>query len=157
MERASKPAVRCCTYCTGDPGQVKAKAWSIKVGETRSDAGFERTPIDCDGGRDVLQAHAGAVKQGDRARVAASALAAGDDLAQRGVHVLARDGAGGEGMVQVADLRALLQRIEAHEPAGLQLRVDLRFARIVSVDVRDEGAAPHEIGPEVGAARRCAG
>ncbi len=146
MERASKPAVRCCTYCTGDPGQVKAKAWSIKVGETRSDAGFERTPIDCDGGRDVLQAHAGAVEQGDRARVAASALAAGQDLAQRGVHVLARHGAGGEGMVQVADLRALLQRIDDHQTAGVQLRVDLRLVGIVGADGRDESAGPHEIG-----------
>ena len=82
----------------------------LQVSESRVPApASRRTPIDRDSGCDVLQAHAGAVEQGDGPIVGPAGPGTGQDLAQACMYVRAGDGAGFERMVQVTDLRGLLQ------------------------------------------------
>src|SRR6266850_2168739 len=98
----------------------------------------ERPAIDGDRRGDVLQAGAGRIEDNDFIGTRASALAAGDDLAQLGVHVLARHRSGGDRMVQVADLARLLGEVGHHRGGRQQRRVDLLLVLAVGADRRDE-------------------
>jgi hypothetical protein len=71
--------------------------------------------------------------------------------------MLARDGAGPEGMMQVADLGALFQGIDDRETLGIEAWVDLRLVVVVGAGCGNEGAGPHQLGRQVGPAGRGAG
>src|SRR5919109_3190914 len=72
--------------------------------------------VDHDRGRDVLQRRAGTVENGDLVIARASRPATGHDVAELGVHRVAREQARGERVLQLADLGALLQ--DVHDERG---------------------------------------
>ena len=68
--------------------------------------------------------------------------------------VRAGDGAGFERMVQVADLRGLLQRIDDRQARRIKPGIDFVLVGIVGADRGDEGAGLHQLGRQEGAAGR---
>src|SRR5204863_1127699 len=94
-------------------------AFSLQ-GKTLAGACGQGAAIDSGGRGDVLQPHACTVEQRDVGRAGASGFGAGDQLGQSGVDVVATNRTGGQGVVEVADLGRLFERIDGYAAGGVE-------------------------------------
>src|SRR5919201_3109370 len=120
----------------------------------RAAPGRARLLVDRDRGRDVLQRRARAVEDGDLVIARAARPPPGDHVAELRVDALARDQARGEGVLELADLGALLEDVDHEGGRGHQRRLQLLLAAIVGADGGDERPGPYVGNAQKRAARR---
>src|SRR5882757_2415761 len=123
----------------------------------RSDAALARLLIGIGGGRDVLDAGAGAVEQRDLVLALAPVLAPGDQLAELAMDIARAHRAGTDRVVEIAHHRALCADIGDHLRVRHQRRADLALPGIVGADRGDERARRDVVDIEEGYGGRGAG
>src|SRR4030095_5151638 len=92
---------------------------------------------------DVLQRGPGAVEDRDFLATGPTGPAPPDDVDWLGVALLARHQAARQHMVELADLRTLIEHIDDHGGAGHQSRLELLLGRTVRAHRGDEGPGRH--------------
>ena len=90
------------------------------------------------------------IEQGDRLVAGAPGFRPAASSASVAWICRGRNGLRLQGMVQIADLDALLEQIDDRLRFGVERGRDLRLVGIVGADRGDEGAGPHQFGREVG-------
>src|SRR6266478_1003481 len=106
----------------------------------RAPSGGASFLVDRDGRGDVLESGPRAVEDDDLVDAGAACMPADDHIGELRVHLRARHQAGGEGVLQLADLRALLEDIDDERPRCDERRLELLLALAVRPDRGDEHA-----------------
>lgn len=93
-----------------------------------------------DGGGGIFNGNPSGIKQGDLTVITAARFVAGDDGGEIRVNGVAGRGARHDGMMQIPDRRALVERIDNDLRRREETRVDLLLVLVVGTDRRDERA-----------------
>src|SRR5262245_25141846 len=101
-----------------------------------------RPPLDRERRREVLEGGAGRIEDRDLVARRAPGPRAGHDLGELGVDLLASHQAGGERVLELAELGALRERVDHQRRAGDEPRIELLLAMVVRADGGDERARP---------------
>src|SRR5687768_8524051 len=122
----------------------------------RAATGGARLLVDDDRCGHILKGRARAVEHGDLVGARATGAAPDDHLGELCVHLLARQEAGVEHMLQLADLRTLLEHVDDQRGGGHERRLELLLAAVVRADRSDEGAGADVRLHHERLSRRCA-
>ena len=104
-----------------------------------------RALVHGDGRRDVLQRGPAAVEHGDLVGARPPGAKPGDHVPELRVHLLACQQARGERVLQLADLRALVDDVDHERRARHQRGYDLLLALAVGADGGDERARRDDV------------
>src|SRR5262245_37670047 len=97
-------------------------------------------PVDGDRRSNVLQSSPTAIEHRDLVVSCAARPAAADHVGKLGMHPIAREQPGGEGVLQLADLGALLEDVDDQGRGGDEPRLELLLALAVRADRGNESA-----------------
>src|ERR1700674_3435907 len=93
--------------------------------------------VDMDRGGDIKHGHAAGIEHRDLSIATPPRFSFGYDLCKRGVHVSSGHSTDCNRVVQVADLRALLEAVDDDASVGEQLRLEVALFRAVGTESGD--------------------